>query len=87
MKKGCLSEEIFEVVSDEESHYKRRSFDRKARRISSAFASFSLASRMTKILYFAEPFEKIDRGKNEKDFISYFDVNNSVYIAGKEEKG
>ena len=34
MKKGCLSEEIFEVVSNEESHYKRRSFDGKARRIS-----------------------------------------------------
>ncbi len=32
MKKGCLSEEIFEVVSNEESHYKRRSFDGKARR-------------------------------------------------------
>ena len=34
MKKGCLSEVIFEVVSNEESHYKRRSFDGKARRIS-----------------------------------------------------
>ncbi len=31
MKKSCLSEEIFEVVSNEESHYKRRSFDGKAR--------------------------------------------------------
>jgi len=34
MKKGCLSEEIFEVVSNEESHYKRRSFDGKASRMS-----------------------------------------------------
>jgi len=40
MKKGCLSEEIFEVISNEESttadksHYKRRSFDGKAIRIS-----------------------------------------------------
>ncbi len=34
MKNDCLSEEIFEVVSYEESHYKRRSFDGKARRIS-----------------------------------------------------
>ena len=36
MKKDCLSEEIFEVVSNEESHYKRSSFDGKARRISQA---------------------------------------------------
>jgi len=34
MKKVCLSEEIFKVDSYEESHYKRRSFDRKANRIS-----------------------------------------------------
>jgi len=30
IKKGCLSEEIFEVVSNEEFHYKRSSFDGKA---------------------------------------------------------
>jgi len=54
MKKDCLSEEIFEVISNEESHYKRRSFDGKARRIFPAFASFGLASRMTKTLYFAK---------------------------------
>ena len=29
MKKRCLSEEIFEELSHEESHYKRRSFQRK----------------------------------------------------------
>ena len=58
MKKGCLSEEIFEVVSSEESHYKRRSFDGKARRIFPVFARFDLASRMTKTLYLAEPFIK-----------------------------
>jgi len=34
INKGCLSEEIFEAVSNEESHYKRRSFDGKARIIS-----------------------------------------------------
>ena len=34
MKKVCLSEEIFEVISNEESHYERRSFEGKARRIS-----------------------------------------------------
>jgi len=34
MEEGCLSEEIFEDNSNEESHYKRRSFDGKARRIS-----------------------------------------------------
>jgi hypothetical protein len=28
MKKGCLSEEIFEEFSHEESHYKWRSFQR-----------------------------------------------------------
>jgi len=54
MKNGCLSEEIFEAVSNEESYYKRRSFDGKAKRISPAFASFGLTCRMTKTLYFAE---------------------------------
>ncbi len=44
MKKSCLSEEVFDVVSNEESHYKRRSFDGKARRI----------SQDDKKLYFAE---------------------------------
>jgi len=48
MKKVCLSEEIFEVISNEESHYERRSFEGKARRISPVFARFDLASRMTK---------------------------------------
>jgi len=33
-EKNCLSEEIFEEVSKEESHFGRRSFDGKARRIS-----------------------------------------------------
>ena len=55
-EKGCLSEDIFEVISNEESHYKRRSFDGKARRISPAFASFGLARRMTKTIYYAELF-------------------------------
>jgi len=54
MKKDCLSEEIFKVVSNEESHYKRSSFDGKARRISPVFARFDLASRLTKTIYFAE---------------------------------
>ena len=44
MKKDCLSEEFFEVISNEESHYKRRSFDGKASRI----------SQDDKTLYFAE---------------------------------
>ncbi len=63
MKKDCLSvksrtrsEEIFEVGSNEESHYKRRSFDGKARRISPVFARFDLASRMTKTPNYAELF-------------------------------
>jgi len=34
IKKACLSEGIFEVASNEESHYKQRSLDRKARQIS-----------------------------------------------------
>jgi len=33
-EKGCLSEEVFKVVSNEESHNKQKSFDGKARRIS-----------------------------------------------------
>ena len=59
MKKGCLSEEIFEGVSNEESHYKRRSFDGK--QSSSSWIS------MTKTLYFAELILFIQRGtpKNE----------------------
>ena len=64
MKKVCLSvksrtlsEEIFEEVSNEESHYKRRSFDGKARRISPVFARFDLASRMKETPYFAESFK------------------------------
>jgi len=61
MKKDCLSEEIFEVISNEESHYKRRSFDKKARGIPPAFARFDLASRMTKTLYFAELFHSRDK--------------------------
>ncbi len=46
MKKGCLSEEIFGVVSNEESHYKRRSFDRKARRISQDDKKHSILQKL-----------------------------------------
>ncbi len=45
MKKGCLSEEIFEVISNEESHYKRDP---------SREQSGSCRIRMTKTHYFAE---------------------------------
>ena len=60
MRKGCLSEDELTKAFDEESttadksHYKRRSFVRKIDRIPPAFASFGLASRVTKILNFAE---------------------------------
>jgi len=61
MKKGCLSEEIFEVVSNEESHYKRRSFDEKARRI----------FQDEKTLYFAELLKRKIKKIAQKSFKKY----------------
>ena len=73
MKKSCLSEEVFEIVSYEESHYERRSFDRKACRISPAFANFGLASRMTKNSILQNSYR---RQKNEEiSNLTFYDIN------------